>query len=69
MRLEESDQAREKRRIGRAAAQLLCLDSGQGQEPLGAAFVRDRRRKRGKSESKGVVWRLERHRLDNHTNG
>lgn len=69
MRLEESDQAGEKRRIGRAAAQLVCLDSGQGKEPLRAAFVRDRRRERGKSESIGVVWRLERHRLDNHPNG
>jgi hypothetical protein len=36
---------------------------------LRAAFVRDGRRERGKSESIGVVWRLERHRLDNHTNG
>jgi hypothetical protein len=36
---------------------------------LRAPFVGNRRPKRSKSESIGVVWRLERHRLDNHTNG
>ena len=64
MRLEESQSGREQRRVAGPAPQLLCLDSGQCEEPLRAPFVGNRRPKRGKSETIGVVWRLERHRLD-----
>jgi len=66
---EKCDQARKQRGIVRPATQLVCLDSGQGEEPLPTPFVGDGRRERGQSESKRVVWRLERHRLDSRMNG
>ena len=69
MRFKECDQAGEKGRVAGSAPKLICLDSGQGKEPLRAPFVGNGRRKRGKSESIGVVWRLERHRLDSRLNG
>ena len=69
MSLEECNQACEQRRVVGPATQLVCLDSGQGEEPLPTPFVGDGRRKRGKSESIGVVWRLEQHRLDSRMNG
>ena len=69
MRLEEHDDAREQRRLGRPAPELSCLDSGQVKEPPRAPFVRKRGRKRGKSESIGVVWRLGRHSLDSRMGG
>ena len=40
MPLEKADDRREQRGIGRAAAQLICPDSGQVQEPQRAPFVR-----------------------------
>lgn len=69
MRFEKCDEAGEQCGVGRPPPKLVCLDSGQVQEPLRAPFVGKRRRERGKSESIRVVWRLERHRLDNRMNG
>ena len=40
MSLEKPDESREQGRIGRAAPQLVCPDSGQVQEPQRAPFVR-----------------------------
>ena len=40
MRFEESEDGRKQGRLGCKASQLLCVDSGQVEEPLGAAFVR-----------------------------
>ena len=69
MRLEEGDEADEQCRLARAAPELVCLDSGQCEEPLRPPFVGNCRRKCGQSESIGVVWRLERQCLDSQANG
>jgi hypothetical protein len=58
MRLEEGDQRGEQARLVRPGAELVCPDSGQGEEPPRAPFVGKRGRERGESESIGVVWRL-----------
>ena len=69
VRFKKCDEASEERRLVGTSPKLVCLDSGQGEEPLCAPFVGNRRRERGQSESIGVVWRLERHRLDSRING
>ena len=66
---QKGNQAYEKRRVAGAAPELVCLDSGQCEEPLRPPFVGNCRRKCGQSESIGVVWRLERHCLDSQANG
>ena len=48
MRFEEGNQAGKQRGVARAAAQLVCLDSGQRKEPLCPPFFGEGRRKRGK---------------------
>jgi hypothetical protein len=58
VRFEEGDQRREEARLAGPAAKLVCPNSGQGEEPPSAPFVSERRSKRGKGESKRVVWRL-----------
>jgi hypothetical protein len=69
MGFEKGDEAGEQGRLSRPPPKLVCLNSGQAQEPLCAPFVGKRRRECGKSESKRVVWRLEQHRLDSRMNG
>jgi two-component system cell cycle response regulator DivK len=63
VRFEEDDQGGEKLRIAGPAAQFVCPDSGQGEEPLGAPFVGNHRCKSGKSDRYGVSWRLGLHGL------
>ena len=47
----------------RAVANPSGVDSGQGEEPLGAPFVGQRRSKRAQRQRLGVIWRRRRHRL------
>ena len=58
VRLEESEEGGEQRRIAEPTAKLVRPDSCQLQEPLRAPFVGERSGKRGKSRRSGVVWRL-----------
>jgi hypothetical protein len=46
MRFEETKQGCKQGRLGGSAAQVFCVDSGQVEEPLRTAFVRQRGGKR-----------------------
>ncbi len=53
----------------RPVPQFVCPDSGQVEEPLGAAFVGQHRRERGESEGIRVVWCLKHHILQTQIDG
>ena len=63
MRLEKADDGAEQCRLAHPMPKVICPDSGQVQEPPGAPFVSQRRRKGREGEGMGVVWRLGRHGL------
>ena len=62
MRFEEAYDSREQRGLTDSAAELVCPDSGQVDEPLSPPFVTKRCRKRGKGNSSGIPlgfrWRI-----------
>ena len=58
MGFEEAKQRRKKLGLTEAPAKLVCPDSGQVDEPLGASSVTKRCRKRGKGGSFWVCWRI-----------
>jgi len=64
MRFEKADQGRKEGKIAGSRAQLICVDSGQVDEPLSTARITKRCRKRGKGERKRVIWLRGRHDLD-----
>jgi two-component system cell cycle response regulator DivK len=63
VRLEESDERREQRRLVRPAPELIRPDSSQREEPLGPTLVTERCSKRCKSDRYGIVWFLVGHGL------
>ena len=55
---EETDECREELGLAETRAKLVCPDSGQVDEPLGASGVTKRCRKRGECNSFWVCWRI-----------
>jgi len=56
MRFEETQQAREERRIAGAEPQLVSPDSGQVEEPLRPALRAERCGQRSEGESDRIIW-------------
>jgi hypothetical protein len=56
--LEEPQQGRENGRLADSAPKLICADSGQVNEPLGASRVTKRCCQCGKRDSVRIVWRI-----------
>jgi hypothetical protein len=54
VRFEKSDEAGKQRGLSRAAAKLVCPDSGQVEEAPGPSVMPERCRKRGQRESVGI---------------
>jgi two-component system cell cycle response regulator DivK len=58
MRFEKTQQRRQQRRLVRAAAKLVCANTGQVEEAAGPPFVPERCRKRGKGTKLRIIWSL-----------
>jgi hypothetical protein len=58
VRLKETQKSGEDRRFSDPVAKLICIDSGQVDEPLGASGVTKRCCKRCKRDSVRVDWRI-----------
>ena len=63
VRFEEPDKRGEYRGLADAAAELVCPDSGQVDEPTGPACVTKRCRKGGKGKCMSIDWRIRVQRL------
>ena len=63
MRFEETKERRKQGRLRCPPIQLVCFNSGQVQEPLGAAFVRQCGGKRGERQRLSVICRASSHGL------
>jgi hypothetical protein len=63
VRLEEAQERREDGGFADSLAKLICADSGQVDEPLGASRVTKRCRKCGKRDSVWINWRIRKQRL------
>ena len=64
VRLEEMQQRRKQRRIGRPCSKLVRPDSGQIDEPLSPSLGPKRCRKCGEGNSDRIVWTMLRHGLE-----
>jgi len=61
MRLEKADEGGEEHRVLDAAPELVCPDSGQGEEALRPPLIAERCRKRSKGKRMRIIWVLNRH--------
>lgn len=68
MRLEESQQCGEDGGFGDSLTKLICADSGQVDEPLGASSVTKRCCQCGKRDSVWIDWRIRKQRLHSAAN-
>ena len=64
MCFEKADQGRKQGRIAGSRAQLICVDSGQVDEPLSPPRITKRCRKCGEGERERIIWLRGRHDLD-----
>jgi hypothetical protein len=55
VRLEETQQSGEERRLGGPGPQLVRPDSGQVEEPLSPSLITERCRKRAKGNREGII--------------
>ena len=63
MRFEETNAGGQQGRLGRAAAKLVCIDTGQVEEPLSPPFVGKRGGQGGQRQRIGVICRAGAHGL------
>ncbi len=56
MGLQEADQRCEQARVAGPGPKLVCVDSGQVEEPLSPPCIAKRCCERTKGNGKGVVW-------------
>ena len=68
MGFKKAQEGSEDGRLIDSAAKLVCADSGQVDEPLGASRVTKRCRKCGKRDSVRVDWRIRKQRLHSAAN-